>query len=52
MLFGDDIVLVDESRDDMNEKLKRLWEALESCSTKAKYINPNLVEMHKELKLL
>ena len=30
MLFVDDIVLVDESRDGVNAKLERWWEALKS----------------------
>ena len=44
MLFVDDIVLVDESRDDVNTKLERWREALESkgfkiSRTKTKYMD-------------
>ena len=46
MLFADDIVLVDESRDDMNAKLERWREALESkgfkiSHTKLEYVDCN-----------
>ena len=44
MLFADNIVLVDKSRDDMTAKLERWREALESkvfkiCSTKIEYMD-------------
>lgn len=46
MLFVDDIMLLDESRDDMNMKPKRWRKALESkgfkiIRTKTKYMNYN-----------
>ena len=46
MLFADDIVLVDESRDGMNAKLERWWKILESkrfkiSRTKMEYMNCN-----------
>ena len=43
MLFADDLVLVDESRDGANAKLERWWEALESKGFKISFINTRLI---------
>ena len=46
MLFADDVVLVDESRNGVNAKLERWWEPLESkgykiSRTKTEYMDCN-----------
>lgn len=46
MLFTDDIVLKDETRDCVNEKFERWWETLDSkgfkiSRTKIEYMNCN-----------
>ena len=57
MLFADDTVLVDESRDSVNTKLEKWPEALESkgfkiSRTKKEYTSATSVGIYKELKLL
>lgn len=34
MLFADDLVLVDETKDGMDARLERLWETLEQMDLK------------------